>query len=95
MMLNASNDTPQRDRTSSPDIALNAAIPLRPHACVTLAGAPCSTRLSSADETWLWGVSLGETEQTRAGQTRTHRKKLWCGCLRTWNCQISGIDDGC
>lgn len=53
-MLSASKEMAQRESTSSPDIAVNAAAPLRPQACVMLEDAPCRTRMSSADVICRW-----------------------------------------
>jgi hypothetical protein len=54
MMLSASKEMVQRESTSSPAIAVNAAAPLRPQACVMLEDAPCRARMSSADEICSW-----------------------------------------
>ena len=84
MMHSASNDTQQRDSTSSPAIALKPAVLLRPQACVTLAGAPCSRRLSSSDEICggVWGANSRKTkEEYDSEHARTHGKKLRGGRL--------------
>jgi hypothetical protein len=60
---------------------VNAAVALRPQACVMLADAPCSTRMSSADEICV-GLRLslfGQTNEVMLINQCTYWEKLLPG----------------